>query len=78
MAQPALADLYRRYSDEILPRLGQAVAGNRDAYVYLVESIRRFPRQADLARMMKRVGLDVVRWRDLSGGIAAIHSAWRT
>jgi demethylmenaquinone methyltransferase / 2-methoxy-6-polyprenyl-1,4-benzoquinol methylase len=60
-----------------VPLLGQIVAGERDAYVYLVESIRRFPRQSELAEMINRVGLERVRFRNLTGGIAALHSAWR-
>ena len=61
----------------MLPWLGRNVAGDEPAYRYLVESIRRFPRQGDLAQMMERAGLARARWRNLSGGIAAIHSAWR-
>jgi demethylmenaquinone methyltransferase/2-methoxy-6-polyprenyl-1,4-benzoquinol methylase len=74
---PGLDRLYDLYSFQLLPALGQAVAGDRDAYVYLVESIRRFPRQPDLADRMRAAGLDRPRWRNLSGGIAAIHAAWR-
>ena len=61
-----------------MPALGRIVAGNADAYRYLAESIRRFPSQDELARMIAAAGLDVVRYRNLSGGIAALHSAWRT
>ncbi len=75
---PAFSRMYDQYSFRILPMLGQIVAGNADAYRYLVESIRRFPPQDDLARMIAAAGLDVVRYRNLSGGIAALHSAWRT
>ena len=65
------------YSFTVLPGLGQLVAGDRDAYQYLVESIRRFPPQRELARMMEDAGLERVRFRNLTGGIAALHSAWR-
>jgi len=58
-------------------RLGARVTGDADAYRYLVESIRRFPDQAALADRMRVAGLDQVRVRNLSGGVAAIHSAWR-
>lgn len=68
---------YDFYSFALLPRLGQVVARDRDAYQYLVESIRRFPPQQELAAMMEEAGLEQVRWRNLSGGIAAIHSGWR-
>jgi demethylmenaquinone methyltransferase / 2-methoxy-6-polyprenyl-1,4-benzoquinol methylase len=53
------------------------VTGDREAYAYLVESIRRFPRQSELADMIARAGLDRVRFRNLTGGVAALHSAWR-
>lgn len=75
---PTLSQLYDEYSFRILPMLGRIVAGNADAYRYLAESIRRFPPQDDLARMIAAAGLDLVRYRNLSGGIAALHSAWRT
>ena len=74
---PLLRRLYDLYSFAVLPRLGGLVARDRDAYQYLVESIRRFPPQAELAAMMGRAGFEQVRWRNLSGGIAAIHSGWR-
>jgi demethylmenaquinone methyltransferase/2-methoxy-6-polyprenyl-1,4-benzoquinol methylase len=74
----AFRQIYDQYSFRVLPVLGQLVAGNADAYRYLAESIRRFPSQDDLARMIAAAGLDVVRYRNLSGGIAALHSAWRT
>ncbi|HIC81133.1 MAG TPA: class I SAM-dependent methyltransferase [Kiloniellaceae bacterium] len=74
---PLFSDLYDRYSFKVLPAMGAAVAGDRDAYVYLAESIRRFPPQEDLAAMMAAAGLSQVRFRNLSGGIAALHSGWR-
>lgn len=74
---PGLDKLYDLYSFSVLPRLGQWVAGDREAYQYLVESIRRFPPQDELAQRMARAGLDRVRVRNLSGGVAAIHAAWR-
>ncbi|MEO5372667.1 MAG: bifunctional demethylmenaquinone methyltransferase/2-methoxy-6-polyprenyl-1,4-benzoquinol methylase UbiE [Alphaproteobacteria bacterium] len=74
---PVLRTLYDRYSFTVLPALGQVVTGDRDAYQYLVESIRRFPRQEDLAALITAAGLRRVSFRNLSGGIAAIHSAWR-
>lgn len=74
---PLLDKLYDLYSFSVLPRLGQWVAGDREAYQYLVESIRRFPPQDELARRIAVAGLDRVRVRNLSGGVAAIHTAWR-
>ena len=74
---PVLADIYDQYSFKVLPQLGQWVAKDREAYQYLVESIRRFPPQEDLANRIRAVGFDNVSYRNLSGGIAAIHSGWR-
>ena len=74
---PVLDALYERYSFSVLPRLGEAVAKDADAYRYLAESIRRFPPQAAFAKMVERAGLSRVKIRNLSGGIAAMHSAWR-
>ena len=74
---PLLQRLYDLYSFEVLPRLGQIVTGDREAYAYLAESIRHFPRQRELADMMAGAGLDQVRFRSFTGGLAALHSAWR-
>jgi demethylmenaquinone methyltransferase/2-methoxy-6-polyprenyl-1,4-benzoquinol methylase len=74
---PLLQPLYDLYSFQIVPLLGQVVTGDRDAYAYLVESIRRFPRQSELAEMIARAGLEQVQFRNLTGGIAALHSARR-
>jgi demethylmenaquinone methyltransferase/2-methoxy-6-polyprenyl-1,4-benzoquinol methylase len=74
---PLLASLYDRYSFAVVPRLGEAVTGRGDAYRYLVESIRRFPDQESLAARMRSAGFARVRYVNLTGGIAAIHSAWR-
>ena len=74
---PLLAEIYDQYSFKVLPILGQMVANDRAAYQYLVESIRRFPPQAELAARIEKVGFENVSVRNLSGGIAAIHSGWR-
>ena len=74
---PLLGVIYDRYSFNILPRIGAAVTGDRAAYQYLVESIRRFPRPADLVGEIEAAGFGQARYQILSGGIAAIHSAWR-
>ena len=74
---PLLAELYESYSFRVLPMLGRMVAGDRDAYQYLVESIRRFPQQDALAARMVAAGFDRVSFRNLSGGIVALHSGWR-
>ena len=74
---PILAQLYERYSFSIVPRLGALVTGHGDAYRYLVESIRKFPDPPALAGEMREAGFSRVQYRLLSGGIAALHSAWR-
>jgi demethylmenaquinone methyltransferase/2-methoxy-6-polyprenyl-1,4-benzoquinol methylase len=73
----ALEPVYERWSFDVLPRVGQAVAGDRDSYQYLAESIRTFPDQETLAGMMRVAGLSRVAYENLSGGIVAIHSGWR-
>ncbi|MDP6704831.1 MAG: class I SAM-dependent methyltransferase [Alphaproteobacteria bacterium] len=77
LALPGLAGLYDSYSFRLIPGLGAVVAGDRQAYRYLVESIRRFPDQSQFAAMIDEAGLARVNWRNLAGGVAAIHSAWR-
>jgi demethylmenaquinone methyltransferase/2-methoxy-6-polyprenyl-1,4-benzoquinol methylase len=74
---PGLERLYDFYSFQAIPRLGQLVAGDAEPYRYLVESIRRFPEQPRFAAMIGDAGFERVTWRNLSGGIAAIHSAWK-
>jgi len=77
VSEPMLARLYDLYSFSVLPCLGAVVAGDREAYQYLVESIRRIPKQAELAERMSQAGFERVRFRNLSGGIAALHTGWR-
>lgn len=74
---PGLDRLYELYSFTLVPRLGRLIARDEEAYRYLVESIQRFPAQAAFADMIRAAGFGQVKWRNLSGGIAALHSAWR-
>ncbi len=74
---PVLDRLYDFHSFEIIPRLGELAAGDRESYQYLVESIRKFPRQDRFAQMIREAGFQNVTYRNLTGGIAAIHSGWR-
>jgi demethylmenaquinone methyltransferase/2-methoxy-6-polyprenyl-1,4-benzoquinol methylase len=71
---PMLDTLYATYSDRVIPALGRAVVGDAEPYRYLVESIKAFPKQDDFARMIAAAGFARVQYRNLSGGIAAIHS----
>ncbi|MEX0808485.1 MAG: bifunctional demethylmenaquinone methyltransferase/2-methoxy-6-polyprenyl-1,4-benzoquinol methylase UbiE [Dongiaceae bacterium] len=75
---PGLRDLYDVFSRSMLPTLGAGGARDRASYEYLVESIRRFPTQEALAAMMRDAGFDLVSFRNLSAGIAALHVGWRT
>jgi len=68
-----LAKAYDLWSFQVLPRLGQAVANDRESYQYLAESIRRFPDQETLAGMLREAGFERVKYDNLSAGIAAIH-----
>jgi demethylmenaquinone methyltransferase/2-methoxy-6-polyprenyl-1,4-benzoquinol methylase len=74
---PPLQPLYDLYSFNLLPLLGQLVAGDREAYAYLAESIRRFPPQTTLAALIEEAGFERVRFRNMTGGIVALHTAWR-
>ena len=74
---PGLDTLYDAYSFKLMPKIGGLVAKDEESYRYLAESIRRFPPQAKFASMISDAGLSQVKVRNLSGGIAAMHSAWR-
>jgi demethylmenaquinone methyltransferase/2-methoxy-6-polyprenyl-1,4-benzoquinol methylase len=74
---PLLDTLYDAYSFNAIPVLGGLVAGDSASYRYLVESIRRFPDQKNFTQLIENAGFERVRYRNLTGGIAAIHSAWR-
>ncbi|KUI39069.1 demethylmenaquinone methyltransferase [Mycobacterium sp. GA-2829] len=71
----AFATLYKEYLMQALPRMARAVASNPDAYVYLAESIRAWPDQPGLAQRIADAGWSQVRWRNLTGGIVALHAA---
>ena len=73
----ALAPVYDAWSFKVLPRLGRYVARDENSYQYLAESIRMMPDQEKLAGMMVAAGLSRVKVRNLTGGIAAIHTGWR-
>ena len=68
---------YDAYSFNVIPRMGQAVTGDRDSYQYLVESIRRFPDQETFLEMVRAAGFRRAAYRNLTMGVAAIHSGWR-
>ena len=68
---------YDLYSFNVIPAMGQIVANDRASYQYLVESIRKFPDQETFAAMIREAGFDQVKYRNLSMGIAALHSGWK-
>lgn len=75
VTNPLFNAVYKRWSFGAIPLIGQLVAGDRDSYQYLVESIEKFPKQEEWRDMIKEVGFVVPGkgWEDLTGGIAAIH-----
>ncbi len=74
---PGLEALYELYSFQVIPRIGQAVTGDREAYRYLVESIRKFPKPAVFARMIEQAGFRRVTFMPMTGGVVALHSGWK-
>mgnify|MGYP001441145820 FL=1 len=69
--------IYDKYSFNIIPKLGEFVSNDRESYQYLVESIRKFPNQEKFSEMIINEGFRKVKYRDLTFGIAALHSAWK-
>ncbi len=74
---PMLRRLYDLYSFNVIPRMGQLIAGDRDSYQYLVESIRRFPDQETFLEMIRAAGFENAKYRNLTMGVAALHSGWK-
>jgi demethylmenaquinone methyltransferase/2-methoxy-6-polyprenyl-1,4-benzoquinol methylase len=74
---PGLDRLYELYSFNVIPALGRAVAGDAEAYRYLVESIRKFPPPERFADMIRAAGFRRVAFQRLTGGVVALHSGWR-
>ena len=68
---------YDLYSFNVIPALGQVVAGDRDSYQYLVESIRKFPGQDEFATLIRQAGFEQVSYRNLTMGVACLHSGWK-
>jgi demethylmenaquinone methyltransferase/2-methoxy-6-polyprenyl-1,4-benzoquinol methylase len=71
---PGFRQVFNFYFSHILPRIGGAVSGSRGAYEYLPDSVSRFPDQKNLAAMMREIGFSDVEYKNLTGGIAAIHT----
>ena len=77
LPNPALQWAYDRYSFNVIPVMGQIVAGDRDSYQYLVESIRRFPDQDRFLQMIVDAGFGQAKYRNMTMGVAALHSGWK-
>jgi demethylmenaquinone methyltransferase / 2-methoxy-6-polyprenyl-1,4-benzoquinol methylase len=73
---PGLDRLYDTWSFNAIPRIGKAVTGDAESYQYLVESIRKFPKQDAFAAMIEEAGFSRVTYRNYTGGVAALHSGW--
>ena len=74
---PGLEALYELYSFQVIPRIGEMVAGDREAYQYLVESIRKFPKPKTFEHMIEAAGFRRVSHTPMTGGVVALHSGWR-
>jgi len=74
---PSLSKLYDLYSFKLLPLIGQIFANDKASYQYLAESIRQFPNQDEFVTIIHDVGLRKISYQNLSGGIVAIHAAWK-
>ncbi len=74
---PAMQWAYDRYSFNVIPAMGQVIANDRDSYQYLVESIRKFPDQETFLRMVRSAGFEQAKFRNLTMGVACLHSGWK-
>lgn len=77
LPNPMMQKAYDLYSFNVIPRMGQVIANDRDSYQYLVESIRNFPDQDTFLGMVRAAGFEQAKFRNLSMGIAALHSGWK-
>ncbi|PTX57588.1 demethylmenaquinone methyltransferase/2-methoxy-6-polyprenyl-1,4-benzoquinol methylase [Litoreibacter ponti] len=77
LPNPMMQKAYDLYSFNVIPRMGQAIAGDRDSYQYLVESIRNFPDQESFAAMIRAAGFENVSFRNMTFGVAALHAGWK-
>ena len=77
LPNPMMQKAYDLYSFNVIPKIGEIVAGDKDSYQYLVESIRKFPDQVSFANMITSAGFENVKFRNLTFGVAALHSGWK-
>ncbi|HEX2795350.1 MAG TPA: class I SAM-dependent methyltransferase [Croceicoccus sp.] len=74
---PGFKEVYDAYSHKLVPKIGQAIAGDADSYRYLIESIRRFPTMPEFERMIRTAGFTQTKVEPIMGGLVAIHSGWK-
>jgi demethylmenaquinone methyltransferase/2-methoxy-6-polyprenyl-1,4-benzoquinol methylase len=74
---PGFAEVYDAYSHKLVPKIGQAIAGDGDSYRYLIESIRRFPKMPEFESMIRAAGFSQTKVEPILGGLVAIHSGWK-
>lgn len=72
-----LRSVYEAYSFNVIPAMGAAVANDKESYQYLVESIRKFPKQEELEEMMREAGFKSVSHENITGGVVAVHSGFK-
>ena len=77
LPNPMMQKAYDLYSFNVIPRMGQMIANDRDSYQYLVESIRNFPDQDTFLGMVRSAGFENAKYRNMTMGIAALHSGWK-
>ncbi len=77
LPNPMMQKAYDLYSFNVIPRMGQMIANDRDSYQYLVESIRNFPDQETFLGMVREAGFENAKYRNMTMGIAALHSGWK-
>ncbi|MCB2060936.1 MAG: class I SAM-dependent methyltransferase, partial [Novosphingobium sp.] len=74
---PGFREAYDVYSHKIVPKIGEAIAGDADSYRYLIESIRRFPPMPEFQAMIRQAGFAHTKVEPILGGLVAIHSGWK-
>ena len=77
LTNDGMQKLYDLYSFNVIPQMGKMIAGDRDSYQYLVESIRKFPDQETFLAMIRDAGFENAKYRNLTMGVAALHSGWK-
>ena len=77
VTNPAFAAIYDAYSFNVIPKVGEIVANDRESYQYLVESIRQFCNQEELKGRLEKAGFSECKFTNMTGGIVAVHEGWK-